>query len=292
MNSKACLVGVVACSVCCMVFAEERVYSIIDAQGRVQIIKGAEEKPATPTQTPSSSAATQSTKPPNAAFQPLDDEIYVDSEYLEQKSFNLEDKKRFYYVPNGTSSQPIIESNANSGGVSVPIAEATNAKRREAFYADDYQTLSKEWLIEQAPATQQLCQQAKKLKKAAQPFKDSNALWLTADSDATRFDRVLAFSAKIQTERALRITSFASSNKNPTFYVPVVSFLDAQGCVLSGAWQYWSRAYPANEHHFSAVEGLLRVPSAAQYVAFLSPVKGLDSRLPQKTTGSLLIENE
>jgi hypothetical protein len=60
------------------------------------------------------------------------------------------------------------------------------------------------------------------------------------------------------TEQNLRISSFATTNKKPKFYVPIVTFLDAQGCIVSGAWQYWSQAYPANEHQFSAVEGLLR----------------------------------
>ncbi|MCP5175016.1 MAG: putative pilus assembly protein FilE [Moraxellaceae bacterium] len=308
MANKTCILGVALSSVLITAYAEERVYPVMDAQGRVQLLKSQVEPAAKDTQkesvthqelatpadnksVPQTPAASPVPTQANEAFRQLENETYVDSDYLEKKNFNLQDKKRFYYVPNGTGSQQVIESNGDNIAA-VPTSKVFASKRRTAFYADDYQVLSKEWLLQYAPSTQQLCQQAKKLKKASKPFKDSNALWLTADSHSPRFDRVLAFSEVIAKEQHLRISSFASTNKSPKFYVPMVTFLDAQGCVLSGAWQYWSQAFPANEHHFSSVEGLLRVPSATQYLAFLAPVAELNNALPQQMTGSLLIENE
>ncbi len=309
MANKTCILGVALSSVLITAYAEERVYPVMDAQGRVQLLKSQVEPATKNTAQKESSTHPESVTPANEksvpkaqlessvstqtsdTFRQLDNETYVDSDYLEKKNFNLQDKKRFYYVPNGTGSQQVIESNGDNI-VTVPTTKVFASKRRTAFYADSYQVLSKEWLLQYAPMTQQLCQQSKKLKKVSKPFKDSNALWLTADNHTQRFDRVLAFSETIAKEQHLRISSFASTNKSPKFYVPMVTFLDTQGCVLSGAWQYWSQAYPANEHHFSSVEGLLRVPSATQYLAFLAPVAELNSPLPQQMTGSLLVENE
>lgn len=281
-------------------YAEERVYPVMDAQGRVQIIKSEKavnnakadvsNNKVEPVNT-KSEVDENSIKPTAKVFQQLENEVYVDSDYLEKKSFNLEDKKRFYYVPNGTGSQQLMESR-DDNIATVPAPVVLQPSRRTAFYADEYLALSKEWLQKNVSAMPDLCQKVKKLQKYSQPFKESNALWLNSDAEMVRFDRVLRFTESTQQERHFRISSFASTNKNPEFYLPIVIFLDAQGCILSGAWNYWSQAYPASEHHFSAVEGLLRVPVGTQYIGLSRPVAELNTNLPQKMTGSLMIETE
>ena len=105
-------------------------------------------------------------------------------------------------------------------------------------------------------------------------------------------DRALVLPQSNLAEKKLRISSFATTNKKPKFYVPIVSFLDAQGCFLSGAWQYWSRAYPATEHQFASVEGLLAMPKNTKYIVFSRPDSKLSAGLPQQQSGSLVIENE
>jgi hypothetical protein len=100
-------------------YAEERAYPVIDAQGRVQILKSdvptSEKKTET---TNDKKVIVQPKTGKSDAFRSLDDDVYVDSEYLEQKNFNLEDKKRFYYVPNGALGQQVIESDNNTPSAS------------------------------------------------------------------------------------------------------------------------------------------------------------------------------
>lgn len=267
--------------------AEDRVYPIIDAQGRVQVIKSKDAVVSKPEL--SKDASVPDTESP---FKSLDDDVYVDSEYLEKKSFNLQNKKHFYYVPNGTTSQQVIES-SDSDIISVPASQIKKPQRRQAFYASSYQMLTKEWLETQVPAVAKLCQNLKKIKKNSRSFKDINALWIGSDDVILKtVDRILSLKEVIKEEKQLRISSFATTNKNPKFYLPIVTFLDSQGCILSGAWQYWSQAYPATESQFSAIEGLLRMPVATQYIVFSRPVAELVTGLPQQNMGSLIVENE
>lgn len=270
------------------VWAEERVYNTIDAQGRVQMLKSDAVK--TPLATPSTTTPLPpATKSSNEAFRQLDDEVYVDSDYLEQKSFNLEEKKRFYYVPNGGFGQQVIES--DEGIPVTPVVSQAKDTKRQASYSTAYQELSPEGLASNTVSLQHFCNNIKKLKKQTRPFKEVNALWLgTDDKIVSDVDRILMLSQVNTSPKNLRISSFATTNKRPKFYVPVVSFLDAQGCVVSGAWQYWSQAYPANENQFSAVEGLLRLPVGTQYIVFSRPVNTVTVDLPRQNTGSLIVE--
>ena len=277
--------------------AEERVYSTVDAQGRVQMIKSEITPKTQPVIVPPSKATEKTQSPPvtsqgsssNAAFRQLDDDVYVDSEYLEQKSYNLEDKKRVYYVPNGGFGQQIVES--DDGEPITPVISQTKEQKRQATYSASYQTLSPEWLEANGLPLKKFCNNTKKLKKQARAFKDVNALWLGSDDKiASDVDRILVLPQLTVSEQNLRISSFATTNKKPKFYVPIVTFLDAQGCMVSGAWQYWSQAYPATENQFSAVEGLLRLPVGTQYIVFSRPMTTVAVDLPLQNTGSLIVE--
>ena len=277
-------------------YAEERAYPVIDAQGRVQILKS---------DVPTSEKKTEITNDKKIIVQPktkssqsdtfrsLDDDVYVDSEYLEQKNFNLEDKKRFYYVPNGALGQQVIESDNNTPSASSSSVIRAKKTRREAFYSDSYQVIDEKIIDVHAPVIKSFCQQSAKLKKYLRPFKEINPLWLGTDSSIHEdIDRALVLPESNLAQKQLRISSFATTNKKPKFYVPIVSFLDGQGCFLSGAWQYWSRAYPATEHQFASVEGLLVMPKNTKYVVFSRPDSKLSAGLPQQQSGSLVIENE
>lgn len=282
------------CSISSGLRAEERMYPIIDAQGRVQIIKNEQNAAPSISNNPNKNTLEPATSTPTKEdpFRSLEDDVYVDSEYLEKKSFNLQDKKRFYYVPNGTSGQQVIES-SDDNVVSTPTPAFVKSPRRHAFYANAYQVLTKDWLEEQVPFIADFCQNHKKIKKKSRSFKEINALWIGSDDVVVKaIDRILSLKTVNTEEKDLRVSSFATTNKNPKFYLPIVTFLDSQGCIVSGAWQYWSQAYPANENQFSAIEGLLRMPVATQYIVFSRPVADLVTDLPQQNMGSLIVENE
>jgi hypothetical protein len=283
--------GVLLAFISVGVYAQERVYTIIDAQGRPQILKSEAASPQVeqPKQielTPKQESVSET------PFKKLDDEVYIDSDYLEKKSFNIDDKKRFYYVPNGALGQQVIESKNNTAAA-LPATSVVKSKKREALYAKNYRELTKEWLIIQHPAVVELCKNPKKIKKYVREFDAVNALWLGSDGVLPKkIDKVLKFTQTTTNQQNLRISSFATTNKNPKFYLPIVTFLDEQGCIVSGAWNYWSKAYEANNSFFSAVEGLLSVPVATRYLVFVSPVSELVADIPQQNAGSFIVEYE
>ena len=274
------------------VYAQERVYTIIDAQGRAQILKGEAVSPQAEKSTQGNEVSPKQESASETPFKKLDDEVYVDSDYLEKKSFNIDDKKRFYYVPNGALGQQLIESK-NDTATALPATSLVKSKKREAFYAKNYRELTKEWLAIQHPAVVELCKNSKKIKKHAREFDTVNALWLGSDGVLPKkIDKVLEFTQTTTKQQSLRISSFATTNKNPKFYLPIVTFLDAQGCIVSGVWNYWSKAYEANESYFSAVEGLLNVPISTRYLVFVSPISELVADIPQQNAGSFIVEYE
>lgn len=75
--------GVLLAFISVGVYAQERVYTIIDAQGRPQILKSEAASPQVeqPKQielTPKQESASET------PFKKLDDEVYIDSDYLEK----------------------------------------------------------------------------------------------------------------------------------------------------------------------------------------------------------------
>jgi hypothetical protein len=104
-------------------------------------------------------------------------------------------------------------------------------------------------------------------------------------------DGLLHLSTEANKFTQMRIASFASTLKKSSFYLPVVVFLDFNGCVLSGAWQYWSRAHAATDTQYASVDGLIDVPIQAVYVLFYRPNNTLKADIPLSLeSGSFVVE--
>jgi len=111
------------------------------------------------------------------------------------------------------------------------------------------------------------------------------------DPSVVEMDGFLHLSTVVPAVTQLRIASFASTHKNPTFYLPVVVFLDDNGCTLSGAWQYWSRAHAATETQYASVDGLINIPPQSTYVVFYRPAQALNADVPLSLeSGSFVVE--
>lgn len=267
-----------------MANAQERVYTTIDAQGRVQIIKGEASEPVkTSPKVVEPQADIVTPKSPIAIE--FEGEQYQDAEVLEQDSLKQKPKNRFYYIPSGALGEKVIES---EDGVAVSTVNISPPPSKSPLkLSPEYQVLSKEWLLAKRPDLQHYCRQTHKL-KSARVFKDSNPLWIEAvDFVINQPDKVLILEQVLST---VRLASFANSHKKPKFYQPMIVFLDQQGCVLEGAWQYWSDAKPANDNQYSALEGLLTIPIDSKYMLFYPPDKELTLKLPLQNYGALLIE--
>jgi len=278
------------------VIADERFYSTVDAQGRVQVIKS--EVITTPPKnsrtesTESLPVGTTSSKTelePSATaegYRQVDADTYVDVELLEKKNFNLEDKKRFYYVPTMPNGTALIQTES---GQALPVAPVVPTVSK-AFLStsSNYQLLSSQEVQSLYPKVA-TCYSAKYLKKNAKDLQGTYNVWKSPAFDKTIMpDRVLKL---LTLPKALRLVSFASSMQKPSFYLPVVVFLDAQGCTLAGVWQYWNYAQPASEKQYASVAGLLNVPEQSAYALFYEPPSSLVTEIPmQRHTGSFVIE--
>lgn len=267
--------------------AQERVYSTVDAQGRIHIIKSDVPEPKVdqvPKQPDVKAPVFQA--PPSK--HELDGEEYMDAEVLEQNKANQKPKTRFYYVPTGALGEKVVESEA---GIAVaPTSMLIEPVKPMLKFSPDYQVLDKDWLLSKQTDLQQYCQHHQKL-KPARLVKKSNALWIdAAEFISNQPDKILLLEQTLLTSTTIRLSSFANSYKTPKFYLPMMIFLNEQGCVLEGAWQYWSQAKAANDNQYSAVEGLLALPVGSKYIVLYPPDKTLKATLPLQNYGALLLE--
>ena len=73
-----------------------------------------------------------------------------------------------------------------------------------------------------------------------------------------------------QVENVL-LTSYASSQKSPSYYWPLVVFLDQQGCVVEGVSGFKNQNIDESNTQHAAMEGILKKPETASYI-FMTPL--------------------
>ncbi len=281
--------------------AEDRFYSTVDAQGRVQVIKGDvaakkdAKQPIAPKETkllPATPAIKNDASPAvvtEEGTHKVDDETYVDTEFLEKKNFNIHDKKRFYYLPDGGIGTRVVES---LDGVVNNTAIVSTIVKPNSYVSSSYWLLEKSDVLQSYPQHSE-CVPPKLIKKNSKPFKNTNNIWVKPSFTANtlEMDGLLDLTLQMPNLKQLRVSSFATTQKKSTFYVPVVVFLDDKGCTLSGVWQYWSRAHPATEFQYASVDGLIDVPVRSAYVVFYRPSKILKADIPLSAeSGSIVVE--
>lgn len=283
-----------------LVVADERFYTTVDAQGRVQVIKSEQPTPVELPKLPVSSTKSVVSEPTPKQQTPdnslvkqgtrqIDSDTYVDTELLEQKNFNLEDKKRFYFLPNSGFGTQVVES--KDGVMNAPVVKSEAAKSI-AYVSSNYLPLSVEDVQRWYPQLKQCISQSD-IKKHSKPLKDSNNIWVKPPliPDTFETDDFLALSSAIPVVKQLRVVSFASTYKKPAFYLPIVVFLGETGCPVAGVWQYWSRAHIATDNQYASVEGLINIPAQSAYVLFYRPIKTLKADIPLSIdSGSLVVE--
>lgn len=285
-----------------LVVADERFYTTVDAQGRVQVIKSEQPSTVDVPKIPLSSQQTTVTNTEKGqkkqelvtpsvtdGIRQVDADTYIDTELLEKKNFNLEDKKRFYFLPNSGFGTQVVES--SDGVVSTPIVK-TEVVKPQAYVSSDYLPLAVEDIRRFYPQLA-VCFSKLDIKKQSKPFKDTNNIWvkLPLTPDEIEIDGFLDLSLSAPIIKQLRVVSFASTYKKPAFYLPIIVFLDEKGCPVSGVWQYWSRAHVATDKQYASVEGLINIPAQSAYVLFYRPIKTLKADIPLSIdSGSLVVE--
>lgn len=205
---------------------------------------------------------------------------YVDSEYLENKEFNLEGKKRFYSMPEGVVDKNIgttrIQTIEREKGVGQSILKSLfqtpEVDSRPVVLAQSYYRISQPETID---SLGKQCFHDKKIKKAKQiSLKKAVNLWPRAPLKPDEFDFEVV---KLQSDiKNIQINSYASSQKNPTYYWPFVVFLDSRGCVLEGAGGFKNQEGQANIIQHERIEGVLQIPAQSEYVLLTPLASAID----------------
>ncbi|WP_257228639.1 putative pilus assembly protein FilE [Acinetobacter sp. YH16044] len=208
-------------------------------------------------------------------FSTMAGEKYVNNEYLEDKEFNLEGKKRFYTMPEGVidskMGQTRMQTIEREKGVSRSVIDNL-FKRNQPEDTGPITLATSYYRVSQADTIQGLGQQCfsnKKMKKAKELdlAQDIN-LWPRAPlSDEFDYE-VVKLKSPLQN---IRIHSFASKVQNPTFYWPFAVFLDKNGCVMEGAGGFKNNQGEADHLYHEKIEGVIQVPKGSQYL-FLTPL--------------------
>ena len=206
----------------------------------------------------------------NEALVIVEGEQYIKSEYLEEKEFNVEGKKRFYTMPEG-----IIDT--KHGATRLQVIEREKGIGRSVLdhlfkrsQITDSQpiTLAATYYrvppVETTKSLGQQCFNGKKLKRVKQvDLAQEVNIWPRAPLKEQFDFEIVKVGDQIQN---IQINSYASRQHQPTFYWPFVAFLDAEGCVIEGAGGFKRQVNEANSARFKMIEGVIHVPEKTQYL--------------------------
>ena len=195
----------------------------------------------------------------------IDGEKYIDSEYLEQREFNLEGKKRFYTLPDGTGRAQVVE---REKGVDRTAFKPSNIEKPQIVsLAKDYQRLAKDDVVNLIGMQ---CFSQKQLKKTKLINKSEPLnLWPRPGLEP-KFDFVVAeFQEQIND---IQVTSYTDSISNPIFYWPLPIFLDASGCVIEGVNSFYQQTIAPSVTTHQAIQGYLHIPAGTKYLV-LTPLE-------------------
>ena len=213
-------------------------------------------------------------------FTMISGEKYIKNEYLENKEFNLEGKKRFYAMPegiidikHGTTRLQTVE---REKGVSKSLLQSI-FKKNQKQNTGPITLSSTYYRVSQADAIKSLGQQCIKDKKIR------NAKTLSLDKDLNIWPRaplkeqfdfeIVKVSNAIQN---IQISSYASRQQNPTFYWPFVVFLDSSGCVLEGTGGFKNNENVQSFTTYQKIEGIVHIPAQSQYILLTPLASAID----------------
>ncbi len=207
----------------------------------------------------------------NENFTVIDGEKYVNNEYLEDKEFNLEGKKRFYVMPESGVGARHVETVEREKGLSHSLIEKIQAPKpamdTPIALAPTYYRLPKDEVIQNL---EQSCFSGKKIEKAKSlTLKDKEVgFWPVTPIKEKFAYEVVKLDQNVQD---ILFTSYASSNKTPSYYWPLVVFLDQKGCVIEGVSGFKNQDISESNFQHAALEGVLKKPSSAFFM-FMTPL--------------------
>lgn len=270
--------------------AEERFYQVIDASGRMQLIregidekaveKSAEEKSDSPRSratdvSPSVSAEKfDETAPapalvkasPSSPYAVYESDEYIDSEVMDE-SHRSNDKKRFVILSDGVG-QRIENMSGTNEAFSAPLSTAIS---------ENYVALKNTYVplpIVSAKDIRGGCLSEPQM-NAAQLLPVGRISDIVFDK---RLANYIAAGELVQTyrirghgARTVFLRSYAKTDLEPSFIVPLLAFADAKGCIDRVADSYFQRFYPETKSRHPLLEASLVMHSEDTYLLFIMP---------------------
>lgn len=204
-------------------------------------------------------------------FTTIDGVKYVNNEYLEDKEFNLEGKKRFYMTPEVGTGHNRFETIERQKGLNLSLFDKMMNKepveKKPIVLSSTYYRLPKNEVVQNL---EQTCFSGKKLKKAKDlsPKNQEVGIWPVAPFKERFTYEVVKLDTQVQN---VLLTSYASSKKDTSYYWPLAVFLDDKGCVMEGVSGFKNEDSREDNLQFAAMEGVLKKPEKAVYL-FLTPL--------------------
>lgn len=212
---------------------------------------------AAPTQTSIPDSDTVNSQPITV----IDGQEYIDTEYLEQREFNLEGRKRFYNLPDGLGGHEVL---AREKGVDMTVFRQQKIDKPQVVdLAKNYQRIPQAQIV---ALTGTACFSRKQLKIAKLLKADETLDFWPKPGFEPKFDFVVA--KLVQPISDIQVTSYANSINQPKFYWPLPVFLDAQGCILEGVNAFYQTSLAATPVMHQGLQGYLHIPQNTQYILF------------------------
>ena len=221
-----------------------------------------------------------SSKSTSDGFLEINGDRYVKNEYLEGQEFNLENKKRFYVMPEGVVDKELgaprlqvveREKGVNQGVLDRLFKSTQSTESTVITLSTQYYPIAKDQVVQ---SLGQACYSDRKIKKAKvlkaqqdvnvwprQPLKD-------------QFDyEVVAVQAGIKN---VQLSSYASSQDQPSFYWPFVAFLDESGCVIEGVTGFKNQNREENKYRYAVMDGMLQLPTQTRFILMTPLLSAVD----------------
>lgn len=211
----------------------------------------------------------------SSAFIKVDGIEYVNNEYLEDQEFNLEGKKRFYTMPDGTGRLETIERKKGvSRSILDKILNKSNQSLNSITLSNNYVRLSAQDLSLAFENDRCFLESYSKNKtiKSLVPEKEIG-LWPRKPIKEKFEYELVKLDQNIQ---YMQFDSYASNTDKPTYYWPLVIFLDKSGCILEGVSGFKNQKIPATLLQHAAIQGVIKIPPKSYYMMMTPLASAVD----------------
>lgn len=252
-------------------------YTVIDEKGNMRSIR--KDVPLTNFDRNKPFSAKKTLLSREAATSTLNGETYIDSEYLEKREFNLDEKKKFYAVPDGLGGTQIVERVPGAIDPQIKTDSAAGKKNEDlpalVTLSDQYQR------VPANDVTQLIGMKCLSIQALRQPkIMRDQQLILWPRSDVPKVNNRAGLNYVVvefrSDTRDVSLQSFAPIGRQSDYYWPLPIFLDADGCVIEGVNGFYQKTLPSTVLQPSILVGTLHVPEQTRYLMLTPLIEAID----------------